>query len=380
MWMARPLAPCSRYCDCRIVLRLLVSTYVTISAAASISCSEERSQGPCPERDVLYVASWGMPHARIEAVDIKTDSILYTWSDTAFGEVVDIRAFPDGRHLMVFGAYNLPLIWNVELGTTVATLPRNHYDFVITDDFIVGFSFDGVDIYSAVTHELINSNAIELFYPVAIPGTDLIAGMNRRFLPWEDRSFLVVFDLDQASPVDTIVVNPDQYGRGFQFQYMTASQDGRVLYCRGAYPEAAAYLLAIDWSHDSVLYQSRATSGIGFCEESPDGKEVWITNPGVWNGLLPPTPGTIQVFDAEIGDRLVTISTAGHTTPATWPMPVREIEFSTDGRLCFVNALNGEHPILVIDVVSRSIVRDILGSPRRVIQAIELTVLHELPF
>jgi hypothetical protein len=356
--------------------RWIVAILLSAGSIAS-SCSVERSLGPIAKQEVLVASSWGFPAARLEFVDPRTDSILFAIADTSIREVANITASNEGKYLAVASPYRNTSIWDVRDRHRVAEFGQRYHDILFSsgDKRVVGVRFDNVDIYSALDFALLTSVSLNIVYPVTIPSTNLIGGMSPRFLPREDESMLILVDVVKGRPVDTIVIEPDQYGRGFQFGHTAPSPNGRVLFCRGVFPDGPAYLLAVGLTSHQVLFRTEVATGIGECAVSPDGSEVWITQPDWWNGLDPPYPGTIDVFDSQTGTSLASLPTVGFSTPSGWPMPVREIEFTSDGRLAFVNALNGEHPVLVVDVKSKRILRTVLQDPKRVIQSIDFVLL-----
>jgi DNA-binding beta-propeller fold protein YncE len=91
---------------------------------------------------------------------------------------------------------------------------------------------------------------------------------------------------------------------------------------------------------------------------SPDGKEVYVTDPG---GVFQewPTPGTIFIFDADNGQYIDGISLFGYGTTPGMPVPGDEVVFSPSGERAFVavgRADKAPGTILTVDTKERRVI------------------------
>jgi DNA-binding beta-propeller fold protein YncE len=90
-----------------------------------------------------------------------------------------------------------------------------------------------------------------------------------------------------------------------------------------------------DLETESILFTFPMYGDFGDVAVRPDGKEVYVTDPG---GPLQdwPTPGTIFIFDADDGQYIDGISLFGYGTVPGIPVPGDRIVFSPTGERAFV--------------------------------------------
>lgn len=201
-----------------------------------LACSDKGTE-PKPANYRLYVAKTGNPEGWVAVVDCATDSIVDTLRYGFQQDGVGVVASPDGRYLAVTGSGRPPLIWDVSGRAPIGylTAPMLAPLFIPEARIVVGPQWDSTIIFSMPAFTPSSVWRVEIIQAQRIPGTTWIIGTDFRGVPdpHDDWSKLAIVDYSLGREIDSVVIERDDEGVGFQVARFTLSPDGRRLYALG---------------------------------------------------------------------------------------------------------------------------------------------------
>jgi WD40 repeat protein len=321
---------------------------------------------PGPGKYRLYAAVPGDPDGWIAVIDCATDSVIDTLR-YGFQRTPGVVASPDGRYLGVIGSGRPPLIWDVASRAPIGyfSAPTLFPTFLPEARLVIGTPYESTLVFSLPSLTPMDAWPVELVDAQRVPGRSWVMGAEHRGYPppGDDWSKLAVYDYAEGREIDSVIISPDEQGVGFQVSNFCLSPDGRRLYALGGGAGGGPSLVGYDLGHRQLLFRQQLYSAVGNCRVTPNGREVWITDPG--SGFESPIfPGLILIFDAATGTVLDTITTVGYPPRPTQPLYVQDIRFTPTGEKAYVNCIKWGTPILVIDTQTRQITKLIFGGSR----------------
>jgi len=351
-----------------------------------LACVSERGVQPVAPKYLLYIGWSGLVSdlaAYIEQYDPELDSTVGTIHGGfgLFDTRVDLVTSPDGRWMATQVSQRPPLIWDVVSGTMIGAVPGvpSVYNqlplFLPNQDAILTVYKDSVVVLS-----LPGLNRIALWpdfirYPQIIPSTGQVIAIGASDTAAGSLKYtFYIADTDNGSIVDTMSLTPDSWLTDVLIWRYCTSASGEQLYALALTRDSGAIALGWDLREDRVLFAEHIWTINGRCAVSPDGDELWVTDPGSWDGLEPVWPGLIHVFNARSGTRLATIETQGiDPQHAESPLFVLDVVFHPDRPEAYIAAgWRSSGPILVIDTETKSVVDEIWHSSRRSPVSIDL--------
>lgn len=345
---------------------------IAIAAVSAITlgllsrCSNERALAPVPQHYRLYAGMHGgpaNPSGWIGVFDCDTDSLVDSLSYPGMSVAYGGYASPDGKYLATQEAGRQTRIWDIQNGTQVVVLPRSHFSvtFFPEDSLALASAVDSTFVYHLPSFDVDTVIPIRLWYSRRIPNSTSVLAISARgsVTATVDRSLLLVFDTKSMSVTDSIVIESDPQGFGFDVFSFDLPQTGNMLYAVGASPAGGRWLIGYDLTSRTVVFRRELVSATGSCRVSCDGREVWVTDPGSYSAVYPVWPGLILVFDATHGSLIDSIVTTGiHEGSPTQPLFVKDIRFAPETDKLYVTTgrtnLSG-FPLLIIDSKSREI-------------------------
>lgn len=117
----------------------------------------------------------------------------------------------------------------------------------------------------------------------------------------------------------------------------------------------------------------------GHCRVSPDGAEVWYTDPGTPHPAFEQGPGVIVILYALTGTVLDTIQTTGFYADSLKPLAVQNILFvpgkDAKGTKVYVNcgsSTRGAQPLLMINYETREIEKALFADLTKLAEFIDI--------
>ncbi len=170
---------------------------------------------------------------------------------------------------------------------------------------------------------------------------------------WYDRTrnrlYVADFPSDSLWRVDVDSLRLERLWRleGYLLRKFTVHSDGRRAYFLADHATGATFLI-YDLEGERIVARQPLYAPFGDLRVHPDGREVWVTDPGTPNSLI--NPGVIYVFDSENGSLLYTVSLTGYipgeplSTLDAW-----SLEFTPDGRnvIVAIGNLKGQSATLL---------------------------------
>jgi DNA-binding beta-propeller fold protein YncE len=357
--------------------------FVLLLLAAGFGCSDDcptcpKEEERKPYRGWLYYTESHSGLYSLYKVDLETDSIVDSMKHED-GALYTISAAvsSDGRYLAVWysdvmSTRGSTRLYNAQTLGLVGELPEAISAYFDTEDqWLVGLDSYGtgyrISRLSLPSLTAISADSVANFRPKIIdPSRNLLYGVADQFgfasvvYPWGFYSYNYVTQELKSLPLlwsatDTI---KDVYT-------FSLSSNGGILYFTGAEPARAtvwgSIAGAFDLNSRTLLWYYPLVTSTGGIAVSPDGKEVWVTDPGPpgfeWNS------GTIFILDAATGRYLQGISMFGYLPDSNpyYPLPGRGIAFAPTGDRAYVQArhtfTNPYGTVVVVDTKKRAIVK-----------------------
>jgi len=346
------------------VLRALTGVALALLGCAVLEgCDKGIDPKPTPKY-LLYATMNGYPTGSIAVIDCETDSVInYVKNMSGNPGVV---ASPDGRYFAALASGAPSQIFDAATRMPVGLLATPGLPLFLPDaGLLLCPREESTLVYDIPGFTLRESWPRPRDAAERVPGQQQVAAVDWR--SWghgEDLSKLVFFDYVNYRAVDSLIIEPDSQGIGFQIIHFTFSPDGTRLYALGGQTGFGAGLVGYDLRTRQVLFRQQMYGPYGSCQATPDGREVWATDPGYPIEDSPGLPQTIFIFDAYTGILIDTVSTRGISPEPYWPIAAREIRIPPDGSKAYVSCgdfFTGPQPILVISTATRHIERLIFG-------------------
>jgi hypothetical protein len=344
-----------------------------LAGGLALACATERGLEPKPANYRLYVAKTGNPEGWVAVVDCATDSVVDTLRYGFQRDGVGVVASPDGRYLAVTGSARRPLIWDVAGRSPAGYLssPMLPPSFLPEAQSIIGTHspYESTLVFSTPSLSPLKPWPVGLVWAQRVPRKSWVMGVDFRGTPppGDDWSKLAIFDCQKSREIDSIIIEPDDHGVGFQVARFTLSPDGRRLYALGGSAGGGPSLVGYDLENRRLLFRQPLSVAIGYCQLTPDGREVWVSERGPLF-TVPIYPGHVVVFDAITGSPLDTIRTDGLGPGPNDGLAVLDIKFVPSGEKAYVNCFHGG-PVLVINARTHTIEKLILpdgGTPNAI--------------
>ena len=112
--------------------------------------------------------------------------------------------------------------------------------------------------------------------------------------------------------------------------------DENFLYCTGGSEVSGLYLARYDLDERETIFREPITSRYGSMRLSPDGMEVYISDPG--QPFVNSTPGIIFVYDAQSGNYIDGISLYGLDENPALALYATPIVFTPTGEKAYVGS------------------------------------------
>jgi hypothetical protein len=370
----------------RVIALVTIAIIVTTIGLLVSGCSDDCPTCPkeyerIPYRGWLYYTDGFSAGTALFKVDLETDSIvdsirhedgaLYTISAAVSSDGRYLAAWYDDTYLTrgstrLYNAQTLALIGELprRLGAYFDTEDQWLLGFESFDSFVTGYRISKLSLPSLTT---ISTDSVRNFRPMIIdPSRNLLYGVAEQHSAAPAVYPRGLYSFNYAShelisvpllwsPTDTAKV----------VYSLSLSANGEILYFIVETPEdvtiwgmaAGAYNL----KSRTLLWYYPLVSWTGGIAVSPDGKEVWVTDPGPtgfdWNS------GTIFILDAATGRYLQGISLFGYLPDSNpiFCLPGRDIVFAPTGDRAYVQArqtfTNPYGTVVVVDTKKRAIVK-----------------------
>lgn len=335
-------------------------------------CSDPRGVDPAPLEYRLYLGMHGAPTASqawVRVLDCKTNSITDSFSYAGMSRILSGFVSLDGAYLATLESGRPTLVWDAENGAQIANLGRPHLaaTFVTDPVVLVASRLDSTYIYSIPGFGADTVLPLRLRILTRVPRTSQVLAVTARGSPGspQDYSLIVLLDIVSLKLVDSIIIDEYEQGFGLEIAAFDISADGRYLYAVGGTKLGTLAFVGYDIKNDRVAYRRPIASATGSCQVTPDGREVWVTDPGATDLLVRPWPGIIRIYDATSGATKDSIMTVGlHATDSTRALFVKDIRFVPGLERAYVTsgrAYQEGHGVLVIDSQTRQVL-DVLFS------------------
>jgi len=335
------------------VLRALAGVALAILACEVLpGCNKGTDPKPLPKY-LLYAATTasGSSEGWVAVIDCATDSVIDSIS-RGFQSEPGIVASPDGKYFAVLGSGRPPEIFDAVTRTQIKYLSSPSIGPLFLPSARIVLS-PGPD--STLVYDIPGFNLKEVWprpqwdiEPVGSLGRFASAKPTR---PDPYPVEFVIFNPD-GSPIDSFVISPDsdtlQVAPTFTF-----SPDGTRFY-GVAFKGFRGGLACYDLISHTLLFFQRTNYSFRHCRVSPDGQEVWTTDPGDLHGFSPDHLGSIYVYDAFTGmlkDSVSVYYPGFNRTLMPW-----NIRFLPNSEKVYINCV-GLQPILAINTRTKKVER-----------------------
>jgi len=338
---------------------LAVAVLGSVLLSIGFSCSKTTTKHK-PVEYRLYVGVLEPPgRTEIFVIDTETDSIIDSVEYPASN--VLITASPDGEYFAAFGSGYCTRIYDTQGLTVLAELScQQHAAFTPDIGQILGFHGSGVDFYNYSTFELEDQDTVWMGSPQVNTRNGIVYGLRSHTEGALDSTGFVAYDYTQHELVKSWQAFSGRDGESrYVIKRFHVHPDGNRVYGTSI-TRSAVSMFCYDLWGDSAVFENSIAHPCGAVRVSPDGREVYLTDPGFALGGY--TPGKIFVYDADNGRLLDEISLQGLDT-ITAPLPRHlfgaEIRFHPKKPKVYVSCGGHNHlgPILVIDTETRKIVK-----------------------
>ncbi len=308
--------------------QLLYSLFALVTAAAwLLSCDDDCPTCPQPDngrsQGRAYVA---IPDGinGIYVIDLETDSVIHSINTGSYG-AANIRLTADGRYALASVSGDIFKVYDARDMSVVQTGPAfGSFELVMNDSAILGqfsrsftlFSFPDLD---TILHKEANVRPISFRYSARKRAAYTLRGADT----------LVAVSVDSLVVVDEWIIRSGQES-SFYLNSRALSHDDRFAYFT-AYGPTSALFITYDLELRQIVATHPINGPVGRIAVSPDGKEVWVTDP--WTIRTSWVSNGIWVFDGRTGRFKRTISLVGYLpSDPMEPLIARAIAFAPDGK------------------------------------------------
>lgn len=326
----------------RQVLVIILPVLILIAFAGFLaSCCEECPT--CPDGTESYKGwlyardDW---HNWVYRIDIETDSLIDSVSfeegDYSIG-AIDVSQ--DGRYLAVVytkaPSRAFTRIYDAQTLEFINDLDDYIIPvFVASENILLGFG-DGLKIYSMPDLSLLYEDSIgQTSYPVLMENQNLIYVRSLKRPENSDSQFIMAFDYKQWEIADTWIIT-DSANNWFDIGRFDIHPDGKRLYFGGFAGTVPSSFIGYDLGEREIMFTRPIFSRNGMVRVSPDGREVYQTDPGYPADIY--CPGTVFVYDPDDGTYLCGISLYGYHD-IMYPLHGDPIAFTPTGDKVYIGS------------------------------------------
>jgi hypothetical protein len=339
------------------------------------TCPKEEERKPY--KGWLYYTDAFTDGTSFFKVDLETDSIVDSMKHEDSQLYTNgVAASSDGRYLAAWFSDTYitrgsTRLYNAQTLGQIGELSQRMECFFDADDqWVLGFDTYGagyrISRLSLPSLTTISVDSVDNFQPMIIDRSrNLLYGVADQHgtaivvYPWGFYSYnYVTYELKLIpllwSPNDTIQMYQPRLNSSGDIVYFTGAE-----YAGGTVWGGIAG--AFDLNSLTLLWYYPLVTPVGGIAVSPDGKEVWVTDPGPpgyeWNS------GTIFILDAANGRYLQGISLFGYLPDSNpyYCLPGRRIVFAPTGDRAYVQAgrtfTNPYGTVVVVDTKKKAIVK-----------------------
>lgn len=321
-----------------------------------------------PYRGYLYAADY--ENGWIYQIDTENDSLIdsvnYFNGQKYYTGTVSVSS--DGRYFAA--AYSLTLytesmlttvIYDAQTLNMITELPYSYNSvFIPNQNLYLGFMQDSVHIYSTPDFTRIHSDTITSYaFPVLDESENRVYLHGIQTPDRLDSTYIAAYDYVQRKVVDTWFLRDSQDSLMIILQF-DVNRDENLLYCTGGSDVSGLYLACYDLNERETIFREPITSRYGSMRLSPDGAEVYMTDPG--QPFINLIPGIIFVYNAQSGNYVDGISLYGLDENPAVALFATPIIFTPTGEKAYVGSGRTEKDsgtISVIDTKDKMIIKHI---------------------
>jgi len=297
-------------------------------------------------------------------IDSVVDSVNYVVEKSYIPSAIDVSA--DGRFLAVgyyvlYPSYiGLTRIYDAQTLDVITDLPDLTIPAFVSDENILLGVGSGVRIYCIPDFTLIRYDSSNLTGSAAIDEENHLAYIRGTTNPANSEStYVAAYDYVQGEIVDQWFIKDSQNSIA-NICTIDIHPDGRRLYSITGSRTDGSQVICYDLAERKTLFWCDIYSQTGWLKLSPDGKEIYVTDPGYFEDIN--SPGTVYIFDSDDGSYIEGISLFGYGPSITEPLYATPIIFTPTGEKAYIGsgrAERGSGTISVIDTQTRDIVKNI---------------------
>lgn len=346
---------------------------VVVVIAAVVALSSCGDDEPLPA--VHYLLCAGIHQVGgdgwIAIIDCDTDSLVDSLGYPGMLGMLLVTGSSDGNFIASRESNRPTRIWDMRSMSRIAAIGSGEPVFMPSLAIYVAARIDSLLIYSLPDFVVDTSIGLRMRHPTRMPGTTRIAAVRERG-PLDqlgDLSQVVILDLSDRQLVDSFSIVGQGSAQPLQIADIATSSNGGNFYAIGRAPAAQPIVACLEVASGTLSFQSDVTAATGKCKLSPDGKELWVSDPGYPPIFHDPIwPGQLLVLDARTGTVLDTIPTLGLDANPSTRWEVDDIQFVPGMNKAYVNCrpyYGQSRPILVIDTKTKEVTGMIFGDSGR---------------
>jgi hypothetical protein len=362
------------------IMAALVCFISLILAFLFYSCCEDCPTGPVqpkPYRGWLYATDFESEW--LYKIDIETDSLVDSVQYVA-DEIYSpgaIGVSSDGQYISVsyhdtYLTDRLTIIYDAQTLDEIHRLEGEYGPLFIThENLYVGFAYDSIHFYSLPGFNRIYSDSTpSVGLPILRSDKSLIYLYGVLNPARFDSTFIAAYDYQSMEIVDQWFIHDSRDTLVTIYAY-DIHPDGQRLYCVTLSKYDGINITCYDLQEREIIFQTPFSTTTGSLKLSPDGREMYVTNPGY--PMQDEIPGIIFVFDTETGNYIDGISLYGQVEYPTAPLYATPIVFTPTGGKAYVGS--GRHgqgtgTVSVIDTRERKIIKNIWPDMGHFIQSL----------
>jgi WD40 repeat protein len=325
------------------------------------SCCEDCPtcpNGPEPYKGWLYAVDYW--HGWVYQIDIETDSLVDSvCHELGTYDAGAIDVSQDGRYLAVVyrNALGHAFTRIYDAQTLEVIIDLDDYIipvFVASENILLGFG-DSVKVYSMPDLNLLHADSIgQTGDPILVEEQSLVYVWGIKRPASGDSSFIMAFDYKQWEIADTWIIS-DSVGNWFNIGRFDIHPDGKRLYFGGYAGTVPSSFIGYDLEEREIMFTRPIFSRNGVVRVSPDGREVYQTDPGYAADIY--CPGTVFVYDPDDGTYLCGISLYGYHD-IMYPLHGDPIVFTPTGDKVYIGSgriLQLDGTIMSIDTETKQV-------------------------
>lgn len=303
----------------------------------------------------------------IAIIDCDTDSLVDSLGYPGMLGLSFMWGSPSGDFLLAGESGRPARAWDLRSRGEAAQVTGPHDALFLPDTQILVTSGNHIThVYSVPTFNLDTTLELSLLSLSPIPHTRSLLAIHRRG-PYDelgDLSQLITLDLRGGVVTDSFFVADLGSSEPLQLKHVEISKDRSKHYVIGRAPGRSPVVVGQEASSGNTLFETPITAATGVCRLSPDGKELWVTDPGYTPIFGEPIwPGQVLVLSAATGAVIDTIPTLGLDDDPNIRWWVDDVQFVPGLNKAYVNCKG--RPILVIDTKTKEVTRMIFGDSGR---------------